>query len=140
STCMVFMSQRGPCNPLHLTLAGHLNKTYPLVVDPDIARLVLNDGKYRFAARAAYGDEAVILEVADVAKRRDPDSPAIILKERVGVESVEFAVRFRAAGAGSRNLSVTPSVQAAKSAEPHASVPVCENRPDAPVRQPLVHT
>src|SRR5262249_15295408 len=99
-----------------------------------------NDGKYRFAARAAYGDEAVILEVADVAKRRDPDSPAIILKERVGVESVEFAVRFRAAGAGSRNLSVTPSVQAAKSAEPHASVPVCENRPDAPVRQPLVHT
>src|SRR5262249_2378911 len=140
NTGMVFMSQRGPGNPLHLTLAGQLNKPHPFVVDPDVPRLVLNDGKHSRVGKTAYGDEAVILQVADVAKRRDPDSPTIILKKRVGVKSVEFAVRFAAAGAGNCNLPVTPSLQAAKSAEPHASVPVCENRPDDLIRQPLSQT
>src|SRR5215475_119124 len=121
------MSQRGPRDALNLTTVGELNKTDPFGVGPEVPGLVLGDGKHGPAGKAAYGDEAVTLQIADGAKRRDPDSPAIILKKRSRAKAVEFAVRLAVAGAGNSNLSVTPSVQAAISTEPHASVPVREN-------------
>src|ERR1044071_4891562 len=136
-TDMVFMSQRGPGNLLNLTSAQHMKKAERFVGDPQIPRRVLRDGKHVAAGNTAYGSEAAILQVADAAKRRDPDPPAIILKKRTGVEPVEFAVRFDAARAGNRHLALIPLVQAAISREPNAAVPVCQNRPDDVARQPL---
>src|SRR5262249_9821599 len=130
------MSQRGPRDLLNFTARKQLKETELLVVDPKIPRLVLNNGKHTPAAgNAAYRIEAVILQVADAAKRSDPDSPAIILKERMRSMSIEVAVGC--AGAGNRNLPVIPSVQAARSCEPNASVPVCQNSPYVVIRQAL---
>src|SRR5215468_10112294 len=56
----------------------------------------------------------------------------------MGVEAVEFAVRFAAAGTGNRNLPVLPPVQAAASAEPDAAIPVGQNGPYGVIRQPLL--
>src|SRR5262245_48175295 len=92
NTGVILMSQSGPGNLLNLTPA-QMKKTKRLVVDPKIPRLVLDEGKHSSAAgNAAYRIKAVILQVADAAKRRNPDPPAIILKKRTGVMSVEFAV------------------------------------------------
>src|SRR5262249_15233811 len=95
----------------------------------------------------------VIVQVAELAERGDPNSSAIILKQRIRDKSVEFPFAFIAAGywlcaapglcaalAENRNLPVIPSVQAAISAEPDASIPVCKNGPDNGMRQTLVHS
>ena len=59
--------------------------------------------------------------------RRDPDSPVRILKQRMGDLSIEFSVPLGATGARNRDLSVVPSVQAAKGSKPNASVLVSQN-------------
>src|SRR5262249_53525460 len=141
NTGVIFMSQRCPGNLLHLAVTIQFKKTELLVVDPKISSFVLNYGKHSSAARnAAYRIKAVILKVADAAKCGDPDSPAIILKKGTRAMAVEFAVGVAAAGAGNRDLTVIPSVQAARSCEPNASVPICQNGLHMIVRRPLFHS
>src|SRR5262245_30376229 len=137
---MVLMSQAVPGNLLDFISRGHTIETVILVGDANIPRVILGNSMHGSAGNAAYGDKTVILQVADAAKRRDPDSPAMILKKRTGVESVEFADWFGAATARNRNLSIVPSVQATTSRQPNASIPVCQNRLYRVIRQPLAHS
>src|SRR5262245_44619830 len=123
---MVLMSQAVPRNLLHFISRGHTIETVILVGDANIPRLILGHTMHGPAGNAAYGDKTVILQVADAAKRGDPDSPAMILKKGVGIESAEFPVWFAAAGASNRNASIVPSVQATNSGQPNASILVCQ--------------
>jgi hypothetical protein len=113
-----------------------MKKTAILVGDPQIPGSVLSDGMHYSARKAAYGNKPIILHVADPATRGDPNSPAIILKKRIWVMSVQFASasvvpgRWLCAAPGrgaalaeNRNLPVIPSVQALIGAKPNASIP-----------------
>src|SRR5215469_17304344 len=117
------MSQPVPRNLLDLTSRGQTKKT-AFVGNPQVSRLVLRDAMHGTAGNAAYGSKSVILEVSEPGIRGYPDLPAIILKQRIRGESIEFPVSFHATGTGNRDLSVIPSVQAAICAEPNASIPV----------------
>src|SRR5215470_13613120 len=110
------MSQPVARNLLDLTSCGQTKKTAFLVGNPQVSRLVLRDAKHGTAGNAAYGSKSVILEVSDPGIRGYPDLPAIILKQRIRGESIEFP--------GNCDLPVIPSVQAAIGAEPNASIPV----------------
>jgi hypothetical protein len=133
------MSQPVPRNLLDLTSRGQTKKTAFLVGNPQVSRLILRDAKHGTAGNAAYGSKSVILEVSDLDIRGYPDLPAIILKQRIWGESIEFPVSFHAVGTGNRDLTVIPSVQAAIGAEPNASIPVRQNRSDSGTRQSLLH-
>src|SRR6516162_7873002 len=117
------MSQPVPRNLLDLTSRGQTKKTAFLVGNPQVSRLVLRDAMHGTTGNAAYGSKSVILEVSDPCIRGYPDLPAIILKQRIRGESIEFPVSFHA-GTGNSDLPVIPSVQAAIGAEPNASIPV----------------
>src|SRR4030095_5178618 len=112
---MVLMSQPSPGNLFDLISRRQTVETVILVGDAHIPRVIPGHTMHGPAGNAAYGDKAVILQVADAADRREPDSPAMILKKGVGIEPVELAVSFAAADASSRNLSILPSVQATTS-------------------------
>ena len=88
---MVLMSQPSPRILFDLVSSGHTKETVILVGDPHIPRTILADTMHEAAGNAAYGNKAAILQVANAAKRRDPDSPAMILKKGVGIEPVESA-------------------------------------------------
>src|SRR5215470_19733125 len=118
------MSQPVPRNLLDLTSRGHTKKTAFLVGYPQVSRLVLRNAMHGTTGNAAYGSKSIILEVSDPGIRGYPHLPAIILKQRIRGQSVEFPVSFHAAGTGNRDLPVIPSVQAAIGAEPNASIPV----------------
>src|ERR1700688_1204331 len=79
---MVFMSEPGPRNLLDYTAPEQMKKTVIQVCDPQISPRVLGDGIHNPAGNAVYGNKPVILQVANPAKRGDPNSPAIILKKR----------------------------------------------------------
>src|SRR5262249_17061589 len=81
NTGMVLMSQLGPRNLLDLISRGHTKETVILVGDAHIPRIILGDTVHGSAGNSAYGYETVILQVAAAVNRRDPDSPAIILKQ-----------------------------------------------------------
>ena len=146
------MSQRGPGNlPGHTSLK-QLIKTETLVGDPQITGSVLSDRSYRPAGNAFYRDISVILQIAESAKRRNPDSPAIILKKRIRVRPFKPAVAVVAAGVSprvifglravltvNRDLTVNPSVQALVCGQPNTSISVGQNGNDSGMQQPLVH-
>src|SRR5215471_1301646 len=118
------MSQPAPRNFLDLTARGQTKKAVFLVGNPQVSRLVLRYAMPATTENTAYGSKSVILEVSDPSIRGYPDLPAIILKQRIRGESIEFPVSFHAAGTGNRDLAVIPSVQAAIGAEPNASISV----------------
>src|SRR6266566_4394337 len=78
---MVLRSQPGPGSLLDLITRRQAKKTEILVGDPQIPRGVRGDGMHDSAGNAADGNIPVILQVADPAKRGDPDSPATVLKK-----------------------------------------------------------
>src|SRR6516162_5083943 len=118
------MSQPVPRNLLDLTSRGQTKKTAFLVGNPQVSRLVLRDAMHGTAGNDSYGNKSVILEVSDPGIRRYPDLPAIVLKQRIRGESIEFPVSFHAVGTGNRDLPVIPSVQAAIGGEPNPSIAV----------------
>src|ERR1041385_8520488 len=117
------MSQPVPGNLPDLTIAEQMKKTETFIGDPQIPRNVLSDGKDRSAGNAIYGNKPVILQIAEFENCRDPDSPTSILKKRIRVQSIEFAVWFAVVGAEMFNLPTTQSVQATNSAQPNAAIP-----------------
>src|SRR5262249_51386857 len=148
----VFTSQAGPGNLLDHIVPQQMKKTEFLVGNPQIPCGVFNDRTRNSAGNGAYRNKPVIFKVAEPTNRGDPNSPAIILKQRMRVKSVELPVSFVAAGywlcaapglraalAVNRNLPVIPSVQAVTGAEPDAAIPGCQNGPDDGRRQTLVH-
>src|SRR5215468_7577277 len=102
---MVLMSQLGPGDLLNDFGLPQLKKADRLVVDPQIAGIVLGEGKYIRASNAAYRNKPLILKVAEPAECGDPDLPARILKQRMWVIPVELSVSFGTAGARNCNLS-----------------------------------
>ena len=118
------MSQTGPRNLLNAALRGQTKKTAFLVGNPQISSLVLRDAQHWTTGNAAYRNKSIILEVSDTGIRGYPDLPAIILKQRVRGQSIEFPVSFYAAGTSNRDFPVLPSVQAAIGAESNTAVPV----------------
>src|SRR5277367_5702037 len=97
-----------------------------LVGDPEIPGTV--HGMHDPARHATYGNKPAVLEVGKRASRRDPNSPAIILEERVRI------IRQSTASlAIDRNLPVIPSVQAITRSQPNAAVPGRQDRPNVGV-------
>src|SRR6202035_4963832 len=111
------MPHSGPRNLLELTPPDQMQETQILVGYPQTPCSVLGDGIHLSAGNGAYRNKPVILQVAEPSLRGDPNSPAIILKEGIGVISIQFPVLF--SGAVNRNLPVSPSVQATIGADPH---------------------
>src|SRR4051812_47854915 len=60
-----------------------MKQTKILVGDPKISPTVLCDGLHGRAGNRAYGNKPAILKIGDSARRRGPDSPATVLKERL---------------------------------------------------------
>src|SRR5262249_53709425 len=92
------------------------------------------------AGNDACRSEPVILQIAEGAQRGNPNASAIILKKRVRIKSIQFSVRFATSGARNRDLPVLPSVQAATSGKPDASIPGRQDRSYDGARQTLVHS
>src|ERR1700722_14314653 len=76
------MSQPGPRNLLDYAAPEQMKKTVIQVGDPQISPRVPGDGIHNPPGNAVYRNKSVILQVANPAKRGDPNSPAIILKKR----------------------------------------------------------
>src|SRR5262249_26108274 len=106
-----------------------------LIGDPEISCRVLGDAMHGSARDAADGDKSVILQVAEFACRRDPDAPASILKKRIRVLSIEFAVASVERG----DLPILPAVQTTGSSEPDTSISVRQNGQDRCIRQALFY-
>jgi hypothetical protein len=104
--------------------------------DVSLARILIIDlGSIR-----RYGNKPSILEVGRSVLGERPNSPAIVLKERLHtvirqsaighLAHIEFSFFFCTAAPGqcasltvNRDLAVTPSVQTVRSAKPNATVP-----------------
>src|SRR5713226_4928789 len=104
---MGLISQPGPGDLLDYTPSEQLKKSGMFVGYPQTAGSVLCDARHG-SVDSAYGNKAVILQIAEPASRGDPNSPVIVLKERIRVQSVQFAVPFAAATTENRNLPVPP--------------------------------
>src|SRR5262245_12820573 len=136
---MVLVSKFGGGNLLHLISRGQPEKTAILVGDPQITLSVLGDTMHRPPGDARYGNETVILQVAELALCGNPNSSAFILKKGIRAESIETAVTFGAGCAGNRYLPLIPLVQATRGAEPNASILVRQYGHDVVTRQTLLH-
>ena len=64
---------------------GDTKKTQSLIVNPQVARSILSNGEHVSAGNASDREKPVVLEIAEPAKRGNPNSPAIILKQRLVV-------------------------------------------------------
>src|SRR5262245_48513925 len=102
---------------------------------------VLCDASHGSAGDSAYGNKVVILQVAEPVHSRDPNSPAIVLKESVRVQFIQLSGAFALAGqelyappSVVRNLPVHPSAQAAAGCEPDTSVFGSQNRRDLSIQ------
>src|SRR5262249_23491391 len=107
SARMAPLSERGPRHASDGPPARQFEESRMLVGDPEASRGVLRDGRHG-AGYVDHRPEAVVVEIAETACRRDPDSPAVILQERVRVPSVELAVAVAAGGAEGCDLPVPP--------------------------------
>src|SRR6266849_6798283 len=113
---MALASQPGPGSLLDFITGGHTKKTQLLVGDPQISRTILGDGMHDSAGNAAYGNIPVIRQVADPAKRGDPDSSATVLKkglqlvswQSIAIDLAHPGHRACAALTVNRNLPVIP--------------------------------
>src|SRR5215471_4244680 len=111
-----------------------MKKTVLPVGDPHTACSILGYESRISAGDCANGNEPIILQVTDAVKRGDPDSPAIILKERLQPTSWHSTIGNHshccrttrraccAASAVDRNLPASPFAQAIRTREPNASV------------------
>jgi hypothetical protein len=106
-----------------------------LVADPEIPPTVASHGMHDAAGHGAYCDKPVILEVGDPAMGGNPNSPAIVLKERIHVIIRQSTAPFAVNG----NLSVVPSVQAIPSAKPDAAIPGRQHGHNGSVGQTLLY-
>src|SRR5216684_3254562 len=134
---MVLMSQPGPGNLLDHTPSEQLKKSGMFVGYPQTTGSVLCDASHG-AGNSAYGNKAIILQIAEPGRRGDPNSPAIVLKKRIRIKSVEFAVSFAAPATENRNLPVTPFVQATGGPEPNTPIPGRKDGTNNGARQTLL--
>src|SRR5208283_5094304 len=90
-----------------------------IVADPKTPRDVLGNGANVPAGHSTCGNKPAILEVGVSAEHKYPNSPSGVLKD-----AVHIAVRqFCAALAVDRNLTVLPSIQTVRGANPNATIP-----------------
>src|SRR6185312_2966539 len=113
---MALLTKGAPGNLLNHTPLVQLKKSCMFVADPETIVSVLGDGSHNSAGKAAHGNETVALQVANCAKRSDPDSTAMFLKERIWDLPISRAVP----DTGGSDFPVIPFVQAAFSAKPEA--------------------
>jgi hypothetical protein len=71
--------------------------------------------------------EPPIFQITYLLRCSNPNPPAVVLKKRTWLTSVEFSVSPWASGAGNCYSAVVPSVQSAVSSEPDASILVGYN-------------
>src|SRR4029434_3979547 len=101
------MPEHRPGNLLHRFVPQSNQPALP-VDDPDITGGILRHRKHVSAGNGADGDEAIILQIAEVSAGRDPDAPPMILEQRVRAQPIENP----AVTSESRNLSVVSSYEA----------------------------
>src|ERR1700758_4990482 len=111
-----------------------------LIDHPHVPGCVLGNRKHISARNALDGSKPAILQITKLAKCGDPNSPAIVLKKRVRMTSVQFSVSFGTPSARNRDFFVFPSVQSIKGGKPHASIFVSQNGNDDVLRQALFHS
>jgi hypothetical protein len=125
---MVHMPEPRPWYLLDHTPTEYLKKSGVLVGDPEIPGFVLCDGS-NSSGYCADRNIPAIVEIPEPKRGGNPNSPGIILKERI---------RFEAA-ADNCNLSAIPPVQAIRSGHPNTAGFVRKNRLNPGTRQTLVH-
>src|SRR5215470_4609394 len=106
-----------------------------LVGNSQVSGAVLNDGSHYSAWKLTQRNKVIIFQVAESVRRRDPDSFAIVLKERLRW----IAIRFTVSIAIDRNLSFTPPIQTISRGQPNGSVFSCQYGSAYRTRQPLIH-
>src|SRR5262245_46270980 len=90
------------------------------------------------AGKTLQRKEPVVRKVASCVQGGNPDSPATVLKKRVGNVSIELPVLLHATGMRNGNLPAVPPIQATGSAKQQAPVTRCQNRPALATGQPLL--
>src|SRR6476660_1196083 len=95
-----------------------------LVGDPQVPGAILSDGGHHAARKLTQRNKAIILQVAQGVRRGNPDSLAIVLKERLRWIAIQFTVSI----AIDRNSPVTPPIQTISRGQPNASVFSCQCR------------
>ena len=147
------MSELCPGNSFRDFPVNQTIETIILLDDPEAPVAFFGNGTHHSARHRAYGSKSAILKPRNPAKRRDPDSAAIVLKEGphgvirqsiiVYLASIVYLAwrrrlsraRPRAASlAVNRDLPVLPPVQAITSPEPNAAVLGRQDREDSGIR------
>src|SRR5271166_6198044 len=131
------MSQLSPGDLFDHTLPAQMKKTL-IGADPEIPSSVFGDRMHESTGRRAYRNKPIALEVGNPTMRGNPDSPAIILRQRTNLIVRQSTIGYLAhrprgtrsprRGLGpslavNRNLPVLPSVQAITCAEPNTAIP-----------------
>src|SRR5690348_18385474 len=98
------MSQPAPGNLLNIINLGKAKKTGILAGDPQVAGSVFGNGSHESEGRVNHGDQMAVFQVTHPLPRRNPDSPATVLKKGLRAESVQLAISLAAAGARNRDL------------------------------------
>src|SRR5262249_49791311 len=132
-------SKAGPGNLFYLGSPGQTKKTESLVGHPEISRSIFSEGIHDSTRNPAQ-NKPIIFKVANTAARGDPTSSVSILKKATWSKSIEFPVRFGAAGLHNRELSSLPPIEASIRSKPSTSIPVGQNGRNAGVRQTLPRT
>src|SRR5271157_850984 len=115
------------------TSLQHVRET-PIPGKPEVARLVPRDGIHFFAGYAIYGDKPAVLQVNKSVTCGHPDSPTIILEQRLYRliwQSICFAENC--------SSSIFPPSQPVVSGHPNAPICGCEHRRSIVTGQTLFH-
>src|SRR5271157_1034036 len=115
------------------TSLQHVRET-PIPGKPEVARLVPRDGIHFFAGYAIYGDKPTVLEIGQSVTREHPDSPTIVLKQRL-----RRIIRQSACLAEDGSLSILPPGQTIVSGYPYAPIRGCYHRMRPIAGQTLFH-
>src|SRR6266700_1656776 len=111
-----------------------MKKALILVADPETSSTVFGDGIHVSVRHGADAYKPAILEVGSPAKRGDPNSPTLILKE--GLHKI---IRQSTASlAVNRNFAVLPSVQARTRSKPNAAISGRQYVPNVGISQTLL--
>jgi hypothetical protein len=112
-----------------------VKKALILVADPEIPPAIAREGFHDAGGHGGYWNKPAILEVGHPVMGGNPNSPMIILKERIHVIIRQSTTSL----AVNRNLPVVPSVQAIPSAKPDAAIPVRQDGHNGSIGQTLLY-
>src|SRR5262245_33129453 len=107
-----------------------------LIGDPQITFVVLGDRVHRTTGNSIDDDVSVVLEVAELTERRDPDPVTTILIQGLWTVPIERCI----ACAVGNDAPLIPSVQPIIGREPNSAIASGEHRPHVVVRQTLTRS